>query len=98
MESILGRKRTGFHLEFLQRIGKRKRQSVVGVDIVVKSAVKRVGVSTKEAAGNGKPCRVRIYASRVRVGRGQRHCRAGKRYEIGNLAADQRKLENSRVF
>src|SRR5439155_4495179 len=67
MKSVLGWKRTGLHFEFLKSIREWQWQTIVGVDVIVKSAIQRVRVSTEEPACDRKARGVRIHAPRVRI-------------------------------
>src|SRR5262249_51185718 len=57
VESVLSRERTRFNFEFLQGVGEWKRQTVIGVDIVMHTAVERVRVSPLHPSCDAETCR-----------------------------------------
>ena len=90
-----GRQATGFHLELLQGVRKRKRQAQIVIAIGVQRAVKRIGDATRETAGHSD-VRLVLHAPGRRHGR--LDSRACQRDQFGHIPSIQGQFENPLRF
>ena len=96
MHTVLGRQRAGFNLEFLQRVGERRRHVAAAGELVVEGAIEDIRKALAQSSGD-RNHDVPLEILRGLIGNG-RCCRTVQLDKVGNLTAVQGEFEDALIF